>query len=426
MSGIDTVRTMPKKRDTFLYVYIFSMCLYIYVTANLLWLERLPVSACCLLVILVSSVKIINMRHHVNPAQFQLCACFGIYFFFSFFFWIWGEKFFYLSTTALFISTCSIILLPIEEKKLLMKAVSYVLVIILLVSIPAWLLFVIGVDLPHSDLIFHPNGFHKYYDYYFFRLNANNDDVFDLILPRFASMFLEPGQLATPCVFIFFINGAKFIRKNIPFLSAIVLSFSLVAIGLFFWSVISRIILTSKHKLLLFSLSLVTFGGAAFYFTQFEDESHPVNMFVFSRLEYDEDKGISGNNRTSGFFENKYDTFMKSSNRYLGLKSEFKEGNDWTYNCSGYKKFIVNHGIVGFVIFMLFFFLLFLSNKSKASFLFLFLLLTAFFVRDLLQSSLWLSIAIIGFSILGDECTNPFAKRKRVENRLCCLEKNKQ
>lgn len=394
------IRRPVKKKGVFLYFYVFCMCLYIYNVADILWFERIPLTLCCLLTIFVSSAKIISIRHSITRNQFVLCTCIGVYFFLHFFVWSFGGNFFYLITTAFFLSTCSIILLPFEEKKMLLKAVSFVLAIILLVSIPAWFLFVAGFELPHTDVIFHQNGFHEYYDYYFFRLGAKKDDVFDLILPRFSSMFLEPGQLATPCAFIFFLNGAKFNWRNIIFLVAILLSFSLVAYALLFWTLFSRIIITSKHVFLQFLLGIVAFCGVAFYFTQFEDEDHPLNMFVFSRIEYDEEKGISGNNRTTSYFEKKYLALMNSSDCYLGINQKLKEGSDWTYNCSGYKKFIVHQGIIGFAVFMLFIVLLFLFNKSKESFLFLVLLITAFFIRDLLQSPLWLSIAIIGFSIL--------------------------
>lgn len=402
MSEVVLLSSASQKTDKFLYIYVFSTCIYVYMIADLLWFERFPLSVCWLLTIFVSSVKIIKSRCYVTHEQFLLCACFSLYFFLSFFVWEWGFKFFYFTTTTFFLSTCSVILLSIEEKKLLLKVISYVLVLVLLFSIPAWLLFVAGINLPHSDVIFHPDGAHEYYDYYFFRLNAKNEDIFDMILPRFSSMFLEPGQLATPCAFIFFLNGAKFNWRNLPFLVAIILSFSLVAFGLLFWSLLSRIIVASKHKVLLIISGLVLFGGTAFYFTQFEDDDNPLNMFVFSRLEYDEDKGIAGNNRTSSFFDRKFNSIMQTSDKYLGIHNRLTQSSDWTYNCSGYKKFIVHRGIVGFMTFMLFILLLFLFNKSKESFLFLILLITAFFVRDLLQSPLWLYIAIIGFSMLGN------------------------
>ena len=282
------------------------------------------------------------------------------------------------------------------------------MVLIIFISVPAWLLFVVGFDLPHSDVIFHENGFHQYYDYYFFRLGARNDDVLDMILPRFSSFFLEPGQLATPCVFLFYLNGAKLNWRNLPFLTAIILSFSLIGLVLLTGCFIARKIIEGG-RFLFFQLfvSLIVLVGVLFYFSQFVDEENPVNMFVTSRLEYDEDKGFAGNNRTSGFFDRKFESIMQSSDKYMGVHRQIKEGNDWTYNCSGYKKFIIHHGLVGFAIIMLFVFLLLLYNWGLPSLFFFVFVTIAFFVRDLLQSPLWLFITIIGMYLLGKKYMFP-------------------
>ena len=217
-----------EKKDWFFCIYLLCMCLYIYVFADVLWLDRIPVSVMSLLVLIVSVVKIIQLKDSITSQQLLLCSCFFLYSFLCFFFSNWGQGLFFLIVPSLFLAVVSIILLPLEEKKLLLNAISKCMVLMIIISVPAWLLFLAGFDLPHSDVIFHQNGFHEYYDYRFFRLDARNDEVIDLMLPRFQSMFLEPGQFATPCVFLFFLNGARFTRKNLPFIIGIILSFSLV------------------------------------------------------------------------------------------------------------------------------------------------------------------------------------------------------
>ena len=396
------------KKDLFWYIYCGCMCIYIYAVADVLWFDRLHLSVICLLTIIVSVVKIIRSKDSITSQQFLLCCCFFFFFFLSFFFWNFGKHLFFLTVPTSFLFTISVILLPIDEKKLLLSAISKCMVCIIIISLPAWLLFLAGFDLPHSDIIYHPNGFHEYYDYRFFRYDARNDDVIDLILPRFQSMFLEPGQFATPCVFLFFLNGAKFNRKNLLFIIGIILSFSLVGLVLFFGCIIARkILIKEKHLFLKLLLIAVFLGGAAFYFTQYVEQNNPANKYVFSRLEYDEDEGIAGNNRTSAYFDKKYQKFLQSPDRYFGIKQQLKEGYDWTYNCSGYKKFIVNQGLIGFGVFMFFVFLLFYFNRSKPNLFFLVIVVTAFFVRDLLQSPLWLSIAIVGFYILNRRTNEP-------------------
>ncbi len=403
MATVSIFSAKPKQ-DMFLYVYIFFMCLYIFHSADVLWIERFPTSVLCLLAIMVSLVKIVQLKDSITSQQFIICFCFFLFYFLSFFIWNWGAKFFYLLILAHLLSTISVVILPISEKKILLKAISNMMTLIIIISVPVWLLFVAGFDLPHSDVIFHENGFHQYYDYYFFRLGARNDDVLDMILPRFSSFFLEPGQLATPCVFLFYLNGAKLNWRNLPFLIAILLSFSLVGLVLLFGCFIARkIIEGGKSVFFQLFLSFVGLVGILFYFSQYVDEENPVNEFVVSRLEYDEDKGIAGNNRTSATFDRKFEHVMQSSGKYMGIHDRLREGSDWTYNCSGYKKFIVHHGLVGFVGFMICIILLMFYNRNVPSLFFFILVTLAFFVRDLLQSPLWISIAIIGFSLLGNQ-----------------------
>ena len=390
------------------------MCLYMYTFADILWLDRIPVTLVSLPTIIVSFVKIVQLKDSIKSHQFLICCFFFLYSLFCFLFPEWGVGFFYIKVPTIFLFTVSVILLPIDEKKLLLSAISKCMIIIIIISVPAWILFLVGVDLPHSDMILHPNGFHKYYDYRFFRLDARNDEVIDLIIPRFQSWFLEPGQFATPCVFLFFLNGARFNRKNLPFIIGIILSFSLVALVLFFGCIIARkIIVKEKYLFIKLLLIAIVVGGVGYYFTQYVEQENSVNKYVFSRLEYDEDKGISGNNRTSHYFDKKYKEFLQSPDRYLGIRQQLSEGYNWTNNCSGYKKFIVKNGFIGFGLFMAFVFLLFFFNRSKPNIFFFAIVVTAFFVRDLLQAPLWLSIAIVGFSILNRHTREPvFAKTR--------------
>lgn len=404
-----------KKKDSFLYIYIACVCLYMYAFADILWLDRIPVTLVSIPTIIVSFIKIVQLKDSITSHQLLLCYCFLLFSFFCFF-TDWGVGFFFIKVPTLFLFTVSVILLPIEEKKLLLDAISKCMVLMIIISVPAWLLFLAGVDLPHSDMILHPNGFHKYYDYRFFRVDARNDEVIDLMLPRFQSWFLEPGQFATPCVFLFYLNGARFNRKNLPFIIGIILSFSLVALVLFFGCIIARkIIVKEKYLFIKLLLIAIVVGGVGYYFTQYVEQENSVNKYVFSRLEYDEDKGISGNNRTSAYFDKKYQKFLQSPDRYFGIKQQLSEGVNWTNNCSGYKKFIVKNGFIGFGLFMFFVFLLFYFNRSKPSFFFFVIAVTAFFVRDLLQAPLWLSIAIVGFYILNRRSNEPvFVRNTRV------------
>jgi hypothetical protein len=160
---------------------------------------------------------------------------------------------------------------------------------------------------------------------------------------------------------------------------------------------------SQKHRIFKTIISVIAIAGISFYFSNSENEDDPITTLIVYRLQYDEEKGISGNNRTTSYFDSQYEQLMSSSDRYWGIHQQLKEGEDWTYNTSGYKKVIVHRGIIGLFISLLIPFLLFYYNRNLATASFLVMVVTAYMVRDLMMSPLWMSIAIIGFYILGKQ-----------------------
>jgi len=387
-----------KIKDRFLYIYIISICLFIFNRANVLWFEKLPELAIYFITIVVCLLKIVNGSVKLEYRRLSLIMILLVFSLMMAFVWYYSGISSIIWVMAYFLAMTSVIMLPIGEKRYYLKIMTNCFLIILLISVPAWILYLMGFPLPHSNLIYHSNGFHVFYDYYFFRLSAN---ALFASFPRFSSIFLEPGQLATPCAFLWFINGANFSRRNIILLVGIILSFSLISYGLVIAGfVAARYYRSSRYRLVKVVLALSAVIAVSLYFSRNENSDNPIVTLIVSRLEYDEDKMIAGYNRTSGYFDIRYDMFMKSSDKYWGIYKELKENDNWTYNSSGYKKFIVHRGIIGFGVFLAFIFLLFWYNRCLPSLVFLILLLAGFFVRDMLQTPLWLSIAIIGFYIL--------------------------
>ena len=386
-----------KVKDKFLYIYIICICLYIFNRANALWFEKMPELTIYFITIVVSLLKIVNGTVKLEYRRLSLIMILFVFSLMMAFVWYYNGIMSLIWVMAFFLAMTSVIMLPIGEKRYLLKVLTNCFVIILLISIPAWILYLVGFQLPHSNLIYHSNGFHIFYDYYFFRLSAKTQFA---LFPRFSSIFLEPGQLATPCAFLWFLNGANFSRKNIILLVGLILSFSLIGYGLMIAGFITaRLYRSARYRLVKVVFALIAVIAVSLYFSRNENSDDPVKTFIVSRLEYDTEKVITGNNRTSEYFDIRYELLMKSSDKYWGIYKELKEGDNWTYNCSGYKKFIVHRGIIGFAVFLTFIFLLFWYNRCLSSFVFLILLLAGFFVRDMLQTPLWLSIAILGFYI---------------------------
>lgn len=289
----------------------------------------------------------------------------------------------------------SVIWLSFDEMKYLLKILTNCFIIILIVSIPAWILYLMGVPLAYTGPHYHENGYHVYYDYYYFttQVNTGLSDYY-----RFSSVFLEPGQMATPCAFLFHLNSKEnkiFQFKNVIMIIAIVMSFSLIAYGLLLTSlVVNR--MEGKYRIPALVVTLLVIVGLGQYFISHEDNA--VNALIVSRLEYSEETTISGYNRTNDYFEARYDELMQSQDKYFGIHNQ---SLDWTKNTSGYKKFIVKQGIVGFAIVMGMMLVLWWDNRNRSALIYGIMVVISFLVRDMLTTPLWLTCAIIGMYVLG-------------------------
>ena len=384
--------------------YALSLLVYVLAMYDVTWLNKAPVTLLRGFIILVCLLKMFGnsylriSRNQVLPIILLLIYCvYSVVITHS------GDPFVTIRYAAVFISMSSVFFLTYYEKLYVLRVFTNGFFVILLISLFGWVLFLLGVSLPHSGLILHSNGFHEYYDYYFFRIASQS---LESDFPRFQSIFLEPGQLATPCVFLFYLNSFEnkvFGRKNLVLLVAIILSFSLISYGLMLVTFVTIAWTKGARWRVPLTIIVVFVIGGIYYFAS-SSENNAINALILSRLEYDEETIISGNNRTASVFDANYANFIKSKDKYFGIHKELSSGYNWSNNSSGYKKFIVHEGIVGLVVIMALITAMFLKNKKNAkTFIFFIILVMAFLVRNLLQSPLWLSIAILGFYLLGNE-----------------------
>ena len=291
----------------------------------------------------------------------------------------------------------SVLLLSNDDKERLLDFITNIIVFISIFSLVGWIMHLVGYNVPvfqHVDLNDELHDLNNHYVYY------DNVDQAVSVFPRYRGIFIEPGQLATPYVYLFFARGGK-VRdwKNIVLLISILLSFSLagyvtLVLGLFLNSFIGN----KNHKFIkIFSFSLIV-GTIAFFIIKAENSDNPLYTLIIERLKYDEESGIAGNNRSDDVFDYYFAQYLKSKDIVFGIGDEIEIGDSsWTNHASGIKKFFLNFGLVG-VIFMI----LLTLGLLKASFcsrtlVFFIVLWTAYIVRDLLQSQFWLIIAILGF-----------------------------
>jgi hypothetical protein len=177
---------------------------------------------------------------------------------------------------------------------------------------------------------------------------------------RFQSIFLEPGHIGTIASLILYVNKYK-LKKLSVFIILIGLLLSLSLAGyvlLMLGYCIYQIFDGNKiYKKIIIMLSIIILFGCVGLYLYNEYPDSIITKRIVNRLQYNEEKGISGNNRlTSRFDENYYtEYFLRTSNMIWGVDSEVYQQRFFLAGNS-YKLFFLQYGFIGIVsLFLLYF-----------------------------------------------------------------------
>ena len=234
-------------------------------------------------------------------------------------------------TTFLHFSPLIVILTLQEEDQVnclecITKWMAYLLV-------PGFVLFVISqfISLPslgisHIGNALEENSSAGYgiYSNHFFYVKAV---YFSDYRFRFNGPFTEPGQLATMLSLLLFANQFDFKRKEVKLL----LFFNIMTLSLAGYA-LTLIGFVLYRYYAGFSMKWVLVGAGCVLFvylfaTFYNGGDNMINNMIISRLEYDEERGFTGNNRSFGLIPYYYATMW--SDRHLILYGYGKETMDW-------------------------------------------------------------------------------------------------
>lgn len=239
--------------------------------------------------------------------------------------------------------------------------ITRLLSIIILAGIIPFLLYLIGVDILPSFAIRYGEDIRSYVFENHFLFLINSFHVVDI--PRFQSIFLEPGYLGTLVSFMLFLNHYDFKNKwNIPLVIGLVLSMSLAAYLSFFIGYILYLRESNKSY-----LRILLWGGLVFISILvaplINNGDNIYNQRIVSRLEIDEEKGITGNNRFHGDTDFLFERAISDGTILWGLdKNTFKNAD---ISGAGYKIYMLQNGLISYVFMMLFYFMLASGAKNK-------------------------------------------------------------
>lgn len=179
---------------------------------------------------------------------------------------------------------------------------------------------------------------------------------------RFQSVFLEPGYLGTLMAFMLYANKYEFNRWYTKvYLVALLFSFSLA--GYVISAVGYIIYMKSQGNSIMRFLPIALILCVIFYGAQFYNDGHnSVNELIVQRLQYDQERGIAGNNRFTENTQNTFEYYMSKGELWIG-KANTLEQTDIAG--AGYMRFFITNGILSALFYFLFYVVMAGYSKNK-------------------------------------------------------------
>lgn len=267
-----------------------------------------------------------------------------------------------------------------EKMTMICTTISKIMGCILSASIVGFVLFFLGFPLPSVNAQF-MEGEYSYTNYFLFLLD---DRTFEYIIPRFHSIFVEPGQIGTALVVLLMTQFGKWKKwYNIVTIVSILLTFSLAAYVYFVLAIFMNLWVCRKAILKKGLLALLVLGvivGASFVYKGGDNMVHDL---IILRLEID-DGEMAGDNRVTDEFLSEYESLLGSSDVIFGRGL-------WTeWGSSGYRVFIYENGLFGTILLLLMYFFAFINARDKRRFVCAWVM--AFWVFVVRAYMLWYSI----------------------------------
>ncbi len=246
----------------------------------------------------------------------------------------------------------TLLILDKQSLRKLLNIWTKLYAIILLVSLIAWPLAFIGV-LPSRGII--QFGEEDGYMYQNFGLVLINMNFFNFDVVRFCSIFLEPGHVSMIGAFTLYINRFDFKKWTtwvIFIVSLITLSLAgyvLMALG---YVLLRMQSLDVRKGITAIFGFLVLIGISYLVAANYNKGNNLVNTLIFERLEYDEEKGVSGNNRVTKVAEGEFERFISSPAFFTGMSAEeyMRIFEDSSSRGAGYMMYLMEKGLIGTLI----------------------------------------------------------------------------
>lgn len=285
-----------------------------------------------------------------------------------------------------------------EEQKDLLDFVTKWFCIIMGVSL---FLFIVHFVIDMPNFPFKPSSLGDTYEpfkNYFFFMTTDMYFVQNGGIYRFGGPFLEPGHQSLICSLLLYANGFKMKEKPLLWIlvGSVLLSFSLagyliLAVGWLYLKLKNIYTMVISIVLLVGSwlgVTVIWNGG-----------DNPINKLIIERLEFDNKKGIKGNNRTLAQTDHFYNKCVKDGTYLLGVRTLKAMG--LKINGAGYKIFILRFGLFGVIWVTLIYLCLIPQGVDKKYALGFFMIIALVFLQRAYPSWYsWLLPYVLGLGVM--------------------------
>lgn len=234
-----------------------------------------------------------------------------------------------------------------EVKSELIQFVTKYFAIGILISLIYYILWLLGIELPNTNGS-HPQGY-TFVNYYLMTIK----DVFEggIMVPRFQSVFLEPGHLTMGIIPTICMNRFDLRNKYVTILFiAQLFTLSLAGYVCLFALALICIFKTTPIRFLgVTSIILLTVYCGQLSFKSSKYEGNVIyDMIIARAINYGDNGQIMGNRFKDNTLK-AYNNLMESSDAFwgFGLSEEGQKAQDGS---SGYKVYIVLYGIIGILL----------------------------------------------------------------------------
>lgn len=289
---------------------------------------------------------------------------------------------------------CQLIFLKAKYQIELFNWLSKWFAILLIASFIWWILWMIGISLPHTteqlDWEYDDEGF-ILENYFLFRRRISIDisTIVDSMF-RFNGFFLEPGHVGTITTFFLFANKYNFKDwRNKIFILIIIASLSAAAYALTFFGYCLFRFTENKTKIIvaiigvaIIGIIIITYNGGDNY----------VNDILLAK--YTRDSGIV-EGRFSEHTQQLWNQLLSDGRIIFGVGANVDVAQS-----AGYKVFLIMNGLFGSSLTIISYWLILQTNRSKLGFFLFVLILISFLQRAYCFWDAFLDPFILGTAIL--------------------------